>query len=83
MDSVTRQKAITELCKFARDNPNRQFIFITPQSVRGVIPGPDLKILEMQDPRTRDGNQRTLDETFTNNNAAANDHDDNMDADDE
>jgi hypothetical protein len=64
MDSASRQKAIGSLCHFARLNMNRQFIFITPQSVRGVIPGADLKILEMQDPRTRDGNQRTLNETF-------------------
>ena len=47
MDSVARQAAMRELTEFAREHPERQFIFLTPNSLNGVTPADDLRIIKM------------------------------------
>eukprot|EP00611_Tribonema_gayanum_P020504 TRINITY_DN3754_c0_g3_i3.p1 TRINITY_DN3754_c0_g3~~TRINITY_DN3754_c0_g3_i3.p1 ORF type:complete len:1163 (-),score=551.53 TRINITY_DN3754_c0_g3_i3:437-3868(-) len=61
MDAQSRQAAMRQLVKHARENPGRQFIFITPQDLRGLEAGDDLRIFKMQSPRE---GQVTLDEAF-------------------
>jgi hypothetical protein len=63
MDSVARQTAMKELCHFAREHPDRQFIFLTPNSLSGIAAANDLRIHHMANPRDRDTAQRTLTDT--------------------
>ena len=50
MDAANRQVAIKLLIDHARESSNRsQYIFITPQTIRGVG-GPDVRSHRLQDP---------------------------------
>ena len=59
MDSVARKIALETLVKCASAMLHRQFIFITPQDVSTLTPGPQLKIIKMRPPE-RSG-QQTID----------------------
>jgi chromosome segregation ATPase len=50
MDSVNRERSMEMIIQAARRSIGRQFIFITPQSMAGVTPADDVKIIRMSDP---------------------------------
>lgn len=57
MHSDSRNSAITELIAYARQDVNKQFIFITPQDLSSITPADDLRIINISP--SRDG-QSTL-----------------------
>lgn len=50
MDSANRDVSTKLLITAARAAQERQFIFITPQSMTSIPPGTDIKIIKMRDP---------------------------------
>ncbi|KAI4165063.1 MAG: hypothetical protein LQ342_001340 [Letrouitia transgressa] len=50
MDSVNREVSAKMIVDAARCSIGKQFIIITPQSVKNVPHGPDVKIIQMRDP---------------------------------
>ena len=54
MDQVNRMKSCEVLIQAARMKPNRQYIFITPQSLAHIQPAPDVKIMAMTPARPTD-----------------------------
>lgn len=50
LDPVSRRLALNTLVKIAKAMSHRQFIFITPQDLSTLTPGPDLRIHKMRPP---------------------------------
>jgi chromosome segregation ATPase len=50
MDSVTRKTSITLLIRAAREDADRQYIFITPHSVSDIPSASDIKVIKMHPP---------------------------------
>ncbi len=50
LDAVSRKVALTNLTDAAKALHHRQFIFITPQDLSTLHPGPELKIIKMRPP---------------------------------
>jgi len=61
LDAVSRKIALTTLVEVASAMVHRQFIFITPQDLSRLTPGPNLKIIKMRAPDRGGGVQTTLD----------------------
>jgi chromosome segregation ATPase len=60
LDAVSRKIALTTLVEVASAMVHRQFIFITPQDLSRLTPGPGLKIIKMRAPDRGGGVQTTL-----------------------
>ena len=50
MDSVTRKTSIALLIRAAREDADRQYIFITPHSVSDIPSASDVKVIKMHPP---------------------------------
>ncbi|KAI9807767.1 MAG: hypothetical protein M1825_005072 [Sarcosagium campestre] len=50
MDSVNRTVSMNMMIEAARRSIGRQFVLITPQSMNNIAPGPDVKIIKLNDP---------------------------------
>ena len=58
MDQVSRKVAVQELVDMAREMPNRQFVFITPQDLSSLPQSNHLKVFKLNAPIR---GQQTLD----------------------
>jgi hypothetical protein len=50
MDAVLRTTSIALLTHAAREDADRQYIFITPHSVADIKNAPDVKVIKMHPP---------------------------------